>query len=364
MNKKILIIGSTGKLGSKLLSYSYNEDISINAITCFSNKKKLINQTKKFNINKSFVLSILSEKKKFLKFISKTKFSIIYFLDYGSSSLIFLDKILKNNSGATIAIANKEMIIAGGHLFKDQFTQSNNNLVPLDSEHFSLFRLNPNDSETKSLYITASGGPFYFNKGINLKSVSQKEVISHPKWKMGINNSIDSSNFINKILEIFELSIIFNINISKIDFLISKEAYIHSLICFRDNTISINCFENDMLIPLIKPLTHKFKSNDLNIKSKKYLDFTNLKIEKFNDKRFKIFKYLKEIKKFSHNQQISFMILNNYAHINYLNGKLRYSKIIDFIFDKIEPQKDMKFTTFHDILQYIDKLKSKYENFK
>ena len=181
---------------------------------------------------------------------------------------------------------------------KNQFKKTNNNLVPLDSEHFSLFRLNPNNSETKRLYITASGGPFYFNKNINLKSVSQKEVLSHPKWKMGINNSIDSSNFINKILEIFELSIIYDINIKKIDFLISKEAFIHSIICFKDNTISINCFENDMLIPLIKPLTHKFKSNDLNIKSKKYLNFINLKMEKFNDKRFKIFKYLEKIKNF------------------------------------------------------------------
>ena len=65
MSNRILIIGSTGKLGSKLLSYSYKENISIHAITCFSNKKKLINQSKKYNIKKSFALSILSEKKTF-----------------------------------------------------------------------------------------------------------------------------------------------------------------------------------------------------------------------------------------------------------------------------------------------------------
>ena len=64
----------------------------------------------------------------------------------------------------------------------------------------------------------------------NLKKVNLPQVLSHPKWKMGINNSIDSSNFINKILEIYELSIIYNIDINKIDFLISKEAYIHSII--------------------------------------------------------------------------------------------------------------------------------------
>lgn len=363
MSRKILIIGSTGKLGSKLLNYMHKENISVDTITCFSNEKKILKQTKKFKIRKAFILSFSNEKVNFLKLLSKSKFSIIYFLDYGSSSLIYLDTILKNNSGSTIAIANKEMIIAGGHLLRNKIRSSKNNLLPLDSEHYSLFRLDPKDLEVKKLYITASGGPFYFNKKINLNLVSQKEVNDHPKWKMGINNSIDSSNFINKILEIFELSIIFNINILKIDFLVSKEAYVHSLICFNDNTISINCFENNMLIPLIKPLTKNLKSNELNFKDNKFFDSKNLKLELFNDKRFKIYNFYKVIKNFSHNQQISFMILNNFAHTKYLKGKLSYSGIVDFIFDNIEDQKNMKFRSFHDILKYIEDLKSRYETF-
>ena len=92
------------------------------------------------------------------------------------------------------------------------------------------------------------------------------------------------------------LSIIFNINISKIDFLISKEAFIHSLIYFKDNTISINCFENNMLIPLIKPLTHRFKSNELNIKSKKYLDFKILKLKNLMIKGLRFLNILKKLK--------------------------------------------------------------------
>ena len=363
MSKKILIVGSTGKLGSKLLNYINKENIPVDTITCFSNKKKIRSQINKFKIKNSFILSLYDEKVKFLKLLSKSKFSIIYFLDYGSSSLIYLDLILKNNSDSLIAIANKEMIVAGGHLLRNKIKSSKNKLLPLDSEHYSLFRLNPKDIEVKNLYITASGGPFYFNKKTDLNSVSQKEVTTHPKWKMGINNSIDSSNFINKILEIFELSIIFNISISKIDFLISREAYIHSLVCFMDNTISINCFENSMLIPLIKPLTQNLKSSNLNFKEKKYLDSKNLKLEFFNDKRFKIYKFFNAIKNFSHNQQISFMILNNYAHAKYLKNKLSYSGIVDFIFDNMEDQKNMKFRSFHDILNYIEDLKSKYETF-
>ena len=64
---------------------------------------------------------------------------------------------------------------------------------------------------------------------------------------MGKNNSIDSSNFINKVLEILELSIIFNIDINKIDFLVSKNAYVHSMIIYKNSTVLINCFDNNML---------------------------------------------------------------------------------------------------------------------
>ena len=76
---------------------------------------------------------------------------------------------------------------------------------------------------------------------------------------MGINNSIDSSNFINKILEIYELSYIYNIDLSKIDFLVSQNAYIHSIIEYYDGITSFNCYINDMLVPLIEPLTFYYK---------------------------------------------------------------------------------------------------------
>ena len=116
--------------------------------------------------------------------------------------------MLKHNSSCLFAVANKEMLIAGGNLLQKKIIASNNKFLPLDSEHYSLRYLNLNNKHINKLYITASGGPFYFKKKIDLKKVSLKQVVSHPKWKMGLNNSIDSSNFINKILEIFELSAI------------------------------------------------------------------------------------------------------------------------------------------------------------
>ena len=198
-------------------------------------------------------------------------------------------------------------------------------------------------------------------KKLNLNKVSRNKVLSHPKWKMGKNNLIDSSNFINKVLEIYELSYIYDIPISKIDFLISKEAFVHSIIHFNDNTLSLNCFINDMLITLVKPLSYFYKINSKLI-DQNYLSLNNLKIEKPNDKRFKLLKYRKKLFNLSHSDQINMMIINNSAHKLYLSNKLQYSKIIDYIMTEIlKNSTNVKLTNVKSILQHIS-LKNRYYN--
>lgn len=359
MNTKIVIVGSTGKLGSKLLNYSFKNSIPINTITCYKNLSKITKQKVKYNIKKIFILSDYKDKAKFFKFL-ETKIHIIYFLDFGSNSLKYLNHFLKFNTNSIIAIANKEMIIAGGHLLQKNITNTNNKFIPLDSEHFSLLNSNINNNIQK-IYITASGGPFYFNKNINLSKVSSKKVLSHPKWNMGKNNLIDSSNFINKVLEIYELSYIYNIPLNNIDFLVTKEAYIHSLIHYDDNTLSINCFNNDMLITLIKPLSFFFKIKPFRI-NQKYLINNNLKLSLPNDKRFEIFKYYNQLKKLNHKDQISLMIINNSAHNLYLSNKLEYNKIITYIMSNLKKNNNtIKLNSISSILKYISKTNKFYK---
>tara|TARA_B100000989_G_scaffold179285_1_gene134670 strand:- start:2340 stop:3431 length:1092 start_codon:yes stop_codon:yes gene_type:complete len=360
MIKKIVIIGSTGKLGSKLLNFLLKNNISVLAISCFSNRQKLLEQRNKYNIKKTFVLSIKNEKNRFMNFL-KTKIDIIYFLDYGSFSLNYLNEYLKHNTHSIIAIANKELIIAGGSILQKKISQSKNKFIPLDSEHFSLLNSKINKDNIRKIYITASGGPFYFNKKINLSNVSMQNVLSHPKWKMGKNNLIDSSNLINKILEIYELSHIYDIPLSKIDFLICKEAYVHSVIYYSDNTISLNCFNNDMLITLIKPLTYFYKIKSIKV-DQKYLDVKNLMLISPNDNRFKIFKFYKKLMKFNHSKQILLMIINNSAHNLYLSNKLNYSNIIDYIMLEINKHRiPNNLKSIDSILKFISRI-NKYYN--
>ena len=362
MKNNILIIGSTGNLGDKLFKYCIQNKIYDLSITAFKNKKKLSIQKNYLKNKNYFCLSNELEIHKFIKFIKIKKFKIIYFLDYGAKSLLYLDILIKNNKNSIFAIANKELIIAGGNLIFNKFKYYKHKLIPLDSEHFSLFRSWPKNNEIEKIYITASGGPFYFKRNIDLNKVTFKNVINHPKWKMGYNNSIDSSNFINKVLEIFELSIIYNLDISKVDFLISKEAYIHSLVCYNDKTVCINCFPNDMLISLVKPLNYCYKLPTLKFTNTEYLNFNYLKLENHNDNRFKIFKYLKHIKKFDHKKRIKFMILNNIAHKKYINNLLKYNNIIDFIMNNINDEFYFNLNNFKNIVSYIDKINLEYDN--
>ena len=363
MTKKILIIGSTGKLGKLLINYCKKNDIQIDAIASYKNYKLQIKQQTKLNIKHGFCLSKNEEVIRFNKFLKSNKFKIVYFLDYGALSLNYISTIINNNFNTQLCIANKEMIIAGGKLLVDKINRSGNNLVPLDSEHFSIVNSNYVNEDIEKIYITASGGPFYFKKNINLNNVTLKQVLKHPKWDMGINNSIDSSNFINKTLEILELSIIFNINIEKIDFLVSKNAYVHSMIIYKNSTVLLNCFDSNMLIPLVSPLIKLFNKKKIKSTGSKNFDTSNFKLEIMDDKRFKIRRYLNRIKNFNHLERIYFLLLNNKAHTMYLNNQLNYNDILRFIFKNIPKNQtlNLKLSSFNNIISLINEIKSKYE---
>ena len=361
MNYKIVVVGATGTLGDKLIKYCHKKLINIDSITFFKNYKKANSLKKKYNIKNSFCLNNSDDKNNFIKYLLSNSINLIYFLDYGAGSLEYAYQFLKKNSKSIIAIANKEMLLAGGKTLIDLIQKTSNKLIPLDSEHFSLINSLTDSDFISNIYITASGGPFYFNKNVDLNSVNFKNVINHPKWKMGINNSIDSSNFINKILEMHELSIIYKIDLNKISFFVSRNAFVHSIVKYKDGTISLNCFVNDMLISLINPLRNFYNLEDYKIDDKYIFDYSNFKILKFNDKRFKITKHINTLKKLSHEKLIRFMILNNIAHQRYIDGKIKYNDIVPFIVNNIGKKKKT-LRNFDSILKYITLIKHNYEN--
>ena len=186
-----------------------------------------------------------------------------------------------------IAIANKESIICGWNLIKNELKKNKTQFIPVDSEHFSLW-YGLNNLKTKSLekiYITASGGPFYKTPLNKFQNLSVSEALKHPNWKMGKKISIDSATMINKIYEVIEAKNIFNINYKNIQIIIHPKSYVHALLKFNNGMIKVIVHETTMKIPIFNTLysdyLKKIKSSEINIKN-----LNNLSLEKVNRKRY------------------------------------------------------------------------------
>ena len=165
----------------------------------------------------------------------------------GLKPTIFLIKLSKK-----ILIANKESIICGWHLIKNELKKNNAKLIPVDSEHFSIMNLLQEHKleEINKIYITASGGPFLNYKPSELKSVKPARALKHPKWRMGKKISIDSATLMNKILELIEAQRLFNIPKEKLDIIIHPNSLVHAIIDLKNGLKKFIYHETTMIIPI------------------------------------------------------------------------------------------------------------------
>jgi len=365
MKKKICILGSTGSIGKSTLEIISNNrnDFDVILLSGNSNFRLLISQAKKFKPKYIYSSNFyLTEKIKYfciknkiiiindLNLLKKIKFDITIAGISGIAGLLPTLNIIKFSK--KILIANKESIICGWKFIYKELKRNNCSFVPIDSEHFSIFNLieNKNANSIKNIYLTASGGPF-FGKNINLKKVTPFQAIKHPNWKMGKKISIDSANLMNKILEVIEASLIFNLPISKFKIIIHPQSLIHAVVEFKNGLSSMLYHYNDMKIPIANSLYSNFYINNASVNNfsfKKNLSFHDANIKKIpsikilkltkilNDKGFILINSLNEIlvEKFMENK-ISFTdivhkllsILDSKAVKNYLkNHQIRHIK--------------------------------------
>ena len=186
-----------------------------------------------------------------------------------------------------IAIANKEAIICGWHLIKNNLKKYKTKFVPVDSEHFSIFyALQGNRiSNIEKIYLTASGGPLNNIPKEKFKNVKISEAIKHPNWKMGKKISVDSATMMNKVFEIIEAKKIFDLNYDKLDILVHPKSYVHAITKFKDGMINIVAHDTNMKIPIFNSLyDNKQKSihtDQINLNKLNFLDFKKVDTRKF-----------------------------------------------------------------------------------
>ncbi|MCS7185770.1 MAG: 1-deoxy-D-xylulose-5-phosphate reductoisomerase [Armatimonadota bacterium] len=162
-----------------------------------------------------------------------------------------LPTIAALRAGKRVALATKEVLVAGGHIVLQQLKKGGE-LLPIDSEHSALFQcLQGEDvSRVDKLILTASGGPFRTKSLDELKRVTVEEALAHPTWKMGAKVTVDSATLMNKGLEIIEARWLFGVSPERIEVVIHPQSIIHSLVEFVDGSVKAQLSLPDMRLPI------------------------------------------------------------------------------------------------------------------
>jgi len=350
MKKKIIILGSTGSIGKILLNIVQNNKRTFKIVLLTANKdhKTLYNQAKKYGVKNLIITNDISYKilkkkckktninvfnnfnilnKLFKKKVDYTMNSIVGFA--GLKPTLEIIKFTKE-----IAIANKESIICGWNLIKKKSILYKTKIIPLDSEHFSIwsslneFNINNNINLNKSiqnLFITASGGPFRNTSSKHFKNIKINQAIKHPTWKMGKKISIDSATLVNKLFEVIEAQRLFDIDIKKISIKIHPKSYIHSIVKFKNGLIKICAHEPNMLIPIANSLNKNFnykKNSETNFKILNNLNFTEV-----DKKKFPVIKILEKYKNYCTLYDTALVSINDELVNLFLNKKISFEDI-------------------------------------
>lgn len=155
------------------------------------------------------------------------------------------------DAGATLALANKESMVAGGPFVLDAARRSGSLILPVDSEHSALFQcIAAGGGGAEELLLTGSGGPFRGLSAAELAAVTPAQALKHPNWSMGPKITIDSATLMNKGLEVIEAHYLFGVPYERITVVISPQSTVHSMARFADGAILAHLGAPDMRTPI------------------------------------------------------------------------------------------------------------------
>jgi len=354
MKRKIAILGSTGSIGKSTLDIIRKDKKSFDVIllTANNNYKKLIQQAKQFNAknvlikNHKFYLRVKNSLKKTKVYSGDISIKKIFSkkLDYTMSAVVGLAGLQPTldviKISKTVAIANKEAIICGWDIISKLIKRYKTQILPVDSEHFSIMELtkNANDSDVEEIIITASGGPFLKKPLNKLNQVKPKQAINHPNWKMGKKISIDSANMMNKVFEVIEACKLFKFDKKKYKIMIHPQSYVHSIIRFKNGLIKMILYNTDMKIPISNTI-YQNENSFSNISKIDIKILNKLNFEKVNINKFPSIKLIKKCLNFDYSTPIIINASNEVLVDLFLREKINFLDIVAII-NKIFKDKD------------------------
>jgi len=274
MKKRIAILGSTGSIGRQALDviHQHADNYQVVALTTNRNVGLLAQQVEAFR--PSYVgivdaesaeefknygladLELVSGKDCLVKLATLPEVDLVLVAVVGIAGLE--PTIAALEAGKNVALANKESLVAGGHLVMEAARKSGSKIIPVDSEHSAIFQCLAgcdDPARINRVYLTASGGPFRNYTKDELRHVTVEEALNHPNWKMGKKVTIDSATLMNKGLEVIEAHWLFGLSIGQIQVVIHPQSIVHSMVEYIDGSIIAHMGKTDMRLPILYALS-------------------------------------------------------------------------------------------------------------
>lgn len=272
--KKIVVLGSTGSIGTGALSVieHLGPDYKVIGLAARSNARVLLKQAFRHRpkwvmlFEPSAASAVRGKLPKGTALLPSGIDSMMEMSAHPESELIinslagsvgFAPLVAAIKSGKRIALANKEPMVMAGETLMKEAGRWNAEIIPVDSEPSAIFQCMQagGPSPVSRIFLTASGGPFYKRKG-PLGGVTPREALTHPNWKMGAKITVDCATLMNKGLEAIEIQNLFSLPLSKINILIHPQSIMHSAVEFSDGSVIAQMSVPDMRLPIQYAITY------------------------------------------------------------------------------------------------------------
>lgn len=254
-------------------------------------------------------------------------------------------------AGKTVALANKEVLVAAGELITAAAREHKVELLPVDSEHNAIHQClrAGRHAEVKKLVLTASGGPFLRTPMYKLRYVTPDEALNHPNWKMGKRITVDSATLVNKGFEVIEAHWLFGMDLQRIEVVIHPQSIMHSLVEFIDGSVVAQMGPPDMRMPIQYALTYpdRLASNGL------VLDWSRLRRLEFeapSTRKFPCLALAWEALQQGGAQPCAFNAADEVAVAAFLNHQIGYTDIAEVIGAVLQRMPAMRPSNIEEVL--------------
>jgi 1-deoxy-D-xylulose-5-phosphate reductoisomerase len=348
MPRRLLILGSTGSIGTQALDIvGRASDLELVGLCAEHSWERLVEQARAHGVRRIALADpasgawtegeVLSGAEGLVALVTDSGADLVLNALVGAAGLG--PTVAALGEGIDLALANKESLVVGGDLVTQLAEATGAQLIPVDSEHSALFQLIAGEpaGTVDRLVLTASGGPFRGRSRDELEDVTVEQALAHPTWNMGGKITIDSATLMNKGLELIEAHHLFAVPYERIDVVVHPQSIVHSLVHLIDGATLAHLGYPDMRVPIAYALHHPERV-DVPVPTLDLADVGSLTFEAVDLEAFPCLRLAREAASAGGTAPCVLNAANEVAVHAFLDGRLAFlgiAEVIERVLDRL-----------------------------